>query len=506
MPFFLDTQETVQRFGDSIAEFSSLLDTNYIRHGSPDDLFEFADTLENSNQFRLDLSALVKSVVKREKEEILLTDMMSIIAAAVGGQSVPETDADITRPTNALMEFLLGTGCWKRFGLFSRPDPQARAVPQGEAGLPRPFSRSEGTRSIPVSSSAPSTPLTGERSEDRANLLDLSHELRQTLTRLESNTQQVKLHLDSIEQRINKMGPPETVPPARTSSGLEPLLHRGNVSPVADSAAYPPIARPLDEDIPLFGAKFSTSNRAVFSHPPDTEIEDNDFSSPTFAYGTEKGRSILPVGVFLVLVAILVAAFFFFRSGKGEALLASGRARLEAARAHLSTAPAAAPSGAAAIPPPAASAPSTPAPATPAVEDTVGGGTAGTTPVNPAASDGASSARPAEAQTAPDNSEVKYIQSRVMEGYLISAPRPEYPPQARRDHIVGQVALQATISRSGAIQTLHVVKGPAALRGAAIDAVRSWRYRPYIADGKAIKVATTIYVDFSLRPPPALVR
>ncbi|HEV2710657.1 MAG TPA: energy transducer TonB [Edaphobacter sp.] len=517
MPFFLDTQETVQRFGNSIAEFRSLLDTNHIRHGSPDDLFEFARRLESSNQFRLDLSALVKSVVKKEKEEILLTDMMSIIAASVGGQSVAETDADITKPTNALMEFLLGTGCWKQFGLSSRPVSQARTVAQGEAEPLRPAVRSEEPHPIPISPPVPTASITGENSEDRSNLLDLSHELRQTLTRLESNTQQVKLHLDSIEQRINKIELPPDVQPTRTSSGLEPLLHRGTVGTVTDRVAQPlmaqapmaqsPIAQPLDEGIPTFGAKFSASNRAVFSHPAEPQIEDDDFSSPTFAYGTEKRRSILPIGVFLVLAAIFVAAFFFFfRSGKGEALLASGRSRLETARAHLSSAPATTPGGAAATsPPPAASVPAASVPAAPAAEAAAGSGITGTTPVNSATSDSASSNRPPDAQPASGNPEVKYIQSQVMEGHLISAPRPEYPPQARKDHIEGQVALQATISRSGSIQTLHVIKGPAALRGAAIDAVRSWRYRPYSEDGQAIKVATTIYVDFSLRPPPALV-
>jgi TonB family protein len=506
MPFFLDTQETVQRFGNSIADFRSLLNINHIRSGSLDDLFEFAKTLENSNQFRLDLSALVKSVVKREKEEILLTDMMSIIAASVGGQSVAETHADITKPTNTLMEFLLGTGCWKQFGLSSRPISQARPVAQGGAEPMRPAVRSEEPHPIPISPPVTTASITGENSEGRANLLDLSHELRQTLTRLESNTQQVKLHLDAIEQRINKMGPQQVAQPVRTSSGLEPLLHRGSVSSVVDRAAHPPMTPPLDEDTPLFGAKFATSNRAVFSRPPDIEIEDNDFSSPTFAYGSKRERSILPVGVFLVLAAILVAAFFFFRSGKGEALLASGKSRFETARAHLSSAPATTPGGTTATSlPPAASVPTAPAPAAPAAEAAAGSGTTGTTPVNSATSDSASSDRQPEAQPAPGSSEVKYIQSQVMEGYLISAPRPEYPPQARRDHIEGQVALQATISRSGSIQTLHVIKGAAALRGAAIDAVRSWRYRPYSENGQAIKVATTIYVDFSLRPPPAIV-
>ena len=89
MPFFLDTQEAAQRFGGEIAEFGALLDVNRIRHGSPNDLFEFARLLEHSQQLRSDLSALVQSVVRRAHEEILLTDMMGILAAAVGGRRLP---------------------------------------------------------------------------------------------------------------------------------------------------------------------------------------------------------------------------------------------------------------------------------------------------------------------------------------------------------------------------------------------------------------------------------
>ena len=92
-----------------------------------------------------------------------------------------------------------------------------------------------------------------------------------------------------------------------------------------------------------------------------------------------------------------------------------------------------------------------------------------------------------------------------MEGRLLSAPRPQYPSQARLDHVEGQVALQATISKTGSVETLHVINGPRPLRAAAVDGVRNWRYTPYSVDGKAVKVATTVYVDFNLRPPPAIV-
>ena len=93
-----------------------------------------------------------------------------------------------------------------------------------------------------------------------------------------------------------------------------------------------------------------------------------------------------------------------------------------------------------------------------------------------------------------------------MEGNLLSAPRPEYPASARTEHLEGIVALQATISTSGAVKTLRAINGPQILRGAAIDAVRDWRYKPYSVDGRPVEVATTVYVHFSLKQPTVIGR
>ena len=188
MPFFLDTQETSHRFGSYIADFHSILDTNHIRHGSPDDLFDFAKTLDNSNQFRNDLSALVKSVMRKDGDQLLLTDMVSIIATAVGGPSFADSHSDITRPTNALMDFLLGTGCWKQFG---SPSP---AASQSAVPSPRPPVRAEERRFSEIAPAVSPAAPAGTTSENPADLTNTSSELRQTLTRLEINTLQVKLH------------------------------------------------------------------------------------------------------------------------------------------------------------------------------------------------------------------------------------------------------------------------------------------------------------------------
>jgi protein TonB len=75
---------------------------------------------------------------------------------------------------------------------------------------------------------------------------------------------------------------------------------------------------------------------------------------------------------------------------------------------------------------------------------------------------------------------------------------PVYPPIALAARIEGTVRLAATISRTGSIENLRVASGPAMLHQAALNAVQSWRYRPYILDGQPVEVETTVDVIFTL--------
>ncbi len=86
----------------------------------------------------------------------------------------------------------------------------------------------------------------------------------------------------------------------------------------------------------------------------------------------------------------------------------------------------------------------------------------------------------------------------VAMGLLIKKWPPVYPEIARQARVSGIVQLEATISKAGKIEDLHVVSGPVMLQGAALDAVRGWRYRPYIVDNEPVEIKTTISVAFSL--------
>jgi peptidyl-prolyl cis-trans isomerase A (cyclophilin A) len=86
----------------------------------------------------------------------------------------------------------------------------------------------------------------------------------------------------------------------------------------------------------------------------------------------------------------------------------------------------------------------------------------------------------------------------VMVGMLDHKTVPEYPLDARQAGVSGTVVLEAIIDTDGRVQDLKVISGPALLQQAALDAVKSWRYRPYLLQGRPIEVHTTINVIFSL--------
>jgi periplasmic protein TonB len=91
-----------------------------------------------------------------------------------------------------------------------------------------------------------------------------------------------------------------------------------------------------------------------------------------------------------------------------------------------------------------------------------------------------------------------HLSSGVVSGLLLKKTTPIYPPIARAARVEGTVILQATISTSGTIENLRVASGPQMLQQAALDAVRDWRYRPYLLNGEPVEVETTVNVIFTL--------
>ena len=90
------------------------------------------------------------------------------------------------------------------------------------------------------------------------------------------------------------------------------------------------------------------------------------------------------------------------------------------------------------------------------------------------------------------------VSAGVTSGLLVRKVNPVYPPLARQARISGTVVLRAVISKDGSIENLSLVSGHPMLAPAAIDAVKQWKYKPYLLNGEPVEVDTEVQVNFTL--------
>ena len=88
------------------------------------------------------------------------------------------------------------------------------------------------------------------------------------------------------------------------------------------------------------------------------------------------------------------------------------------------------------------------------------------------------------------------ISAGLAQGMLIHKTQPVYPKFAQEAHVTGTVLMKATITKQGSIEGIQVLSGPKLLAPAAVDAVKTWRYRPYMLDGQPVAVETNITIVF----------
>jgi len=90
------------------------------------------------------------------------------------------------------------------------------------------------------------------------------------------------------------------------------------------------------------------------------------------------------------------------------------------------------------------------------------------------------------------------VSTGVSEGLLYHRVEPVYPLIAQRARIEGAVELKAIISKEGTIEGLQRITGHPMLVAAAMDAVKQWRYRPYMLNGEPLEVETNVVVNFHI--------
>ena len=86
----------------------------------------------------------------------------------------------------------------------------------------------------------------------------------------------------------------------------------------------------------------------------------------------------------------------------------------------------------------------------------------------------------------------------VSTGLLIKRVDPVYPPGALHLRIQGTVQLLATISKDGSITQVQVLSGEKQLIAAAVDAVKRWKYKPYLLNGEPVEIQTQVTMTFKL--------
>jgi TonB family protein len=91
------------------------------------------------------------------------------------------------------------------------------------------------------------------------------------------------------------------------------------------------------------------------------------------------------------------------------------------------------------------------------------------------------------------------VKAEVMQRQIVHKVPPVYPVDAKKARIQGNVELDAVVGKDGAVEQLKVVSGPKELQQSALDAVRQWTYKPFLVNGEAVDVKTTIHVFYSLK-------
>jgi periplasmic protein TonB len=90
------------------------------------------------------------------------------------------------------------------------------------------------------------------------------------------------------------------------------------------------------------------------------------------------------------------------------------------------------------------------------------------------------------------------VAARVAEANLIHDVPPQYPPEAGRARVEGSVVLMAVIGKDGSVEDVRVESGLPILAQAAINAVKQWRYKPYLIDGEPVEIDSRITINFTL--------
>jgi periplasmic protein TonB len=97
------------------------------------------------------------------------------------------------------------------------------------------------------------------------------------------------------------------------------------------------------------------------------------------------------------------------------------------------------------------------------------------------------------------------VSSDLMAARCITMVTPLYPQNSGGSAAVSTVTVRVVIWKSGSVSPMRVISGPPSLQAEAMNAVRLWRYRPFLRDGEPMDVTTDVHVSFDPGKPGGMV-
>ena len=533
------TSSLFDSYDNYIEQIHQVLRANHVPFGTPFDFLILAQTLENNSQLRNDLAVLLQSFMDGE-DKITHRTALGIIAVASGGpdfttssdgigpqaSGIGQPSGNGNQQINVLVDLLMSVGGrtlttpQNSGSHFNRHALEPIDDQAHQAALLTPYTsdhRSDTEQfvdarnddstvleAVPVPASPDSNyDAPAQDSSPRSGTED---PLAESLIRLELNALQVKHYLDSIDQRISRIEPrldslPTPVPPPTAPDPVSESLPGFGYGHVTDRrysgllATETPHHQTQDEPPPLDRPHIQTTIPSEMSSLLER--------SSRRRHSQKKFEIPVITGAALVLLLLL---YWGFNQNTPSPRIDPENPSLSQNAPIPASNPTSANHGN--HYPPSEGITARPSPSHIATAEVLpevhhrplrSSKSADRNAPSPSSGSttAATSANPEKSDDSTLDVQPVYVSSGVMAGNVLSAPQPSYPLLASLTRMRGEVVMKAIISKEGTIENVHVIKGHRLLRGAATNAVRSWRYRPYLVDGRPVAVATTVSVDFS---------
>lgn len=456
----LKLQGAELRYGSYIEELHEFFATRKLHFGRSQDIFPLAERLSNPGFFREEMSSMVRAIVYREQEAISRVELLELIAFAIGGPDLDQNSDDFREPIRQILDFVSGAlrTLWRPF-----PDETSEAEEHGDDNAHAPESPllvceeafANVTKQDPAcSTEAEYVPAVNSAPEHDSGINTVYKQTNSALSRALHLSGYATAEPAKVKPRISR----DSRAAARIAFGsavvavvVAGLALRQRIATYVTSEAGAP-ARPNVASIsptltgPYDAPPDSTEGSTPASSQNAGAVDDlRDWRGSVSGTPTSLPKPSSHQGVRL------------FLSRDDHANVDSS----ESSEIHGS--------------------PNSSREASANEEDEKLEYSGDSQP-------------PAIASQG-----VFFVSSGLMTGNLLAAPEPHYPRLARLMHVEGPVILQVVVAPDGTVSAMRVLRGHWLLREAAEDAIRHWRYQPYVIDGRSTDIATIVTVKFLLQ-------